>query len=52
MTTFIKDESGATAIEYGMIVGFVAGLIMTAYAGAFYGMSGAFDVIVTTLNVT
>jgi hypothetical protein len=24
MTTFIKDESGATAIEYGMIVGFMA----------------------------
>ena len=26
MTTFIKDESGATAIEYGVIFGFLTGL--------------------------
>ena len=52
MITFIKDESGATAIEYGMLTGFAFGLIMSVYAGAFYSMADAFDVIVTTLGVT
>tara|TARA_R110000824_G_scaffold248837_10_gene437839 strand:- start:3497 stop:3652 length:156 start_codon:yes stop_codon:yes gene_type:complete len=48
---FFNDENGATAIEYGMIIGFMAGLIMTAYAGALSGAASAFDVIVTTLSV-
>ena len=52
MTTFIKDESGATAIEYGMLTGFMAGLIATAYTTAFYSMADAMDIIVTTLSVT
>ena len=52
MTTFIMDESGATAIEYGMLAGFMAGLIATAYAAAFYNMANAMDLIVTTLSVT
>jgi Flp pilus assembly pilin Flp len=52
MITFIKDESGATAIEYGAITAVMFGLIMTAWAGAFYSMADAFDVIVTTLSVT
>jgi len=51
MFTFIKDESGATAIEYGMITGFMFGLIMSAYAGAFYSMSDALQVIVNILSV-
>ena len=51
MNTFIKDESGATAIEYGMIIGFIGGLIVTAYAGAFYSIANAMDIIVTTLSV-
>ena len=52
MTTFITDESGATAIEYGMLTGFMAGLIATAYTAAFYNMADAMDLIVTTLSVT
>ena len=52
MTTFIKDESGATAIEYGMLTGFMAGLIATAYTAAFYSMADAMNMIVTTLSVT
>ena len=27
MITFIKDESGATAIEYGLAFGFVTGIV-------------------------
>ena len=52
MTTFIMDESGATAIEYGMLTGFMAGLIATAYTAAFYNMAIAMDLIVATLSVT
>tara|TARA_R110002060_G_scaffold37791_1_gene48926 strand:+ start:495 stop:653 length:159 start_codon:yes stop_codon:yes gene_type:complete len=52
MTTFITDESGATAIEYGMLAGFMSGLIATAYTAAFYNMANAMDLIVTTLSVT
>lgn len=30
LTRFVKDESGATAIEYGLIAGFIAIVIVTA----------------------
>ena len=51
MITFLKDESGATAIEYGIIVAFGFSLITTVYGSAFYKMSDAFDVIIATLNI-
>ena len=52
MFTFIKNESGATAIEYGMIVGFMAVLIGFAWAGAYGNVASAFDVINTAIAVT
>ena len=51
MTTFIKDESGATAVEYGVITGLMFTLIMTAWGGVFFKIADAFDVVVTTLSV-
>jgi Flp pilus assembly pilin Flp len=51
MITFIKDESGATAIEYGMLTGFAFGLIVTVYGTAFYSMSNAYNFIATTLSL-
>ena len=51
MNTFIKDENGATAVEYGMITGLMFGLIMTAWGGTYSKMADAFEVIVTTLSV-
>ena len=30
VTRFLNDESGATAIEYGLIVALIAGVIVTA----------------------
>jgi len=30
LTRFVKDESGATAIEYGLIAGFISIVIVTA----------------------
>ena len=51
MFTFIKNESGATAIEYGMIVGFMAALIGFAWAGAYGNVASAFDMINTAIAV-
>ena len=51
MFTFIKDEGGATAVEYGMITGLMFTLIMTAWGGVFFKIADAFDVVVTTLSV-
>ena len=51
MTTFIKNESGATAIEYGMIVGFMAVLIGFAWAGAYDNVATAFDTINAAISV-
>jgi pilus assembly protein Flp/PilA len=31
VTRFIKDESGATAIEYGLIVALIAVVVITAF---------------------
>ena len=51
MLTFIKDESGATAIEYGAISAIMFGLIATAWGAVFFKIADAFDVVVTTLSV-
>jgi len=51
MTTFIKDESGATAIEYGMIIGFMAGLIAISWGSAFEGLTSTFNFISTAIAV-
>ena len=51
MTTFIKDESGATAIEYGVISSLMFTLIMTAWGGVYFKIAEAFGVVVTTLSV-
>ena len=39
LRTFLEDESGATAIEYGLI----AALIAVAIIAALQGLSGALD---------
>ena len=51
MFTFAKDESGATAVEYGVITGLMFTLIMTAWGGVFFKIAEAFDVVGTTLSV-
>ena len=50
LKTFVKDESGATAIEYGLIAALVAvGLIaaLTALGGS---LQNIFNTVATTLN--
>lgn len=47
-----EDESGATAIEYGLIAGIMAALLVTALGGFSEKLSGLFDAISEKLNDT
>ncbi|WP_411289247.1 Flp family type IVb pilin [Phenylobacterium sp.] len=40
---FLKDESGATAIEYGLIAALVAVVLVTALTAMGGKLSGTFD---------
>jgi len=47
---FIADESGATAIEYGLIAAGIALAIITAVQGVGTKLSGRFATISTSLK--
>ena len=49
---FIDDESGATAIEYGLIAALIAVGIIAAATPLGGGLSGRFNKISTKLDVT
>jgi len=51
MTTFIKDEAGVTAVEYGILVAFGFTLITTVYGSAFHKIADALDLVTATLSV-
>ena len=42
---FIRDESGATAIEYGLIAALIAVVIITAVTSVGTNLSGTFNTI-------
>ena len=48
ITRFVKDESGATAIEYGLIVALIAVVIITAVTTIGTHLSTAFNTIATS----
>jgi pilus assembly protein Flp/PilA len=48
--TFFLDESGATAIEYGLIAAGIAIAIITAVQGVGTKLSGNFATISTSLK--
>ena len=48
---FLYDENGATSIEYGMMIGFMSVLIVTAWGGVYTGIAGALGHIIDTLSV-
>jgi pilus assembly protein Flp/PilA len=50
ISTFLKDESGATAIEYGLIAAGIAIAIITAVQGVGSKLSSNFDSISTSLK--
>jgi pilus assembly protein Flp/PilA len=47
---FVKDESGATAIEYGLIAAGIAVAIITAVNGVGTALSTKFTTISTSLK--
>jgi pilus assembly protein Flp/PilA len=49
---FLADESGATAIEYGLIAAGIAIAIITAVQGVGTQLSTNFDTIKTKLTTT
>jgi pilus assembly protein Flp/PilA len=46
---FFKDESGATAIEYGLIAALVAVVLVTALGAMGTKLSGTFTKVTTAL---
>ncbi|SDJ39767.1 MULTISPECIES: Flp family type IVb pilin [Bradyrhizobium] len=48
--SFLKNESGATAIEYGLIAAGIAIAIITAVKGVGTSLSTTFDSISTSLK--
>jgi len=49
VSRFCKDESGATAIEYGLIAALVAVVLVTALGAMGNKLSGTFNTISTKL---
>ena len=49
-TTFLNDESGATAIEYGLIVALIAVVIVTAVTTLGTNLKATFTKVGTTVN--
>jgi pilus assembly protein Flp/PilA len=48
-TRFLKDESGATAIEYGLIAALVAVVLVAALSAMGTKLSGTFNTVSTNL---
>jgi pilus assembly protein Flp/PilA len=48
--SFFKDESGATAIEYGLIAAGIAIAIITAVNGVGTSLSGTFGTVSSSLK--
>ena len=45
VTRFLKDESGATAIEYGLIAALIAAVLVTVLSQLGTGLKGKFETI-------
>jgi pilus assembly protein Flp/PilA len=50
LARFVKDESGATAIEYGLIAALIALAIMVGAGALGNALDDKFSAIATTLN--
>ncbi len=50
VTRFLKDESGATAIEYGLIAALIAVVIITAVTTLGTNLSGKFNNIANSVK--
>ena len=52
VTRFIKDESGATAIEYGLIAALIAVAIIAALSTLGGNVSSSFETVATAVGST
>jgi len=50
--SFLRNESGATAIEYGLIASLVAVVIITAVTLAGDNLTGTFNEVATALDTS
>jgi pilus assembly protein Flp/PilA len=50
VTRFIKDESGATAIEYGLIAALIAVVLITALTSVGTNAEAKFNEVATALQ--
>jgi len=50
VTRFVKDSSGATAIEYGLIAGLIAVVIITAVTSVGTNLTSKFNTIASALK--
>jgi len=50
VSKFIKDESGATAIEYGLIAALIAVVIIGAVTALGEGLTGTFEEVTAELG--
>ena len=50
ITKFAKDESGATAIEYGLIAALIAVVIISAVTAMGANMKDKFDTVATAMK--
>ncbi len=49
-TAFLNDESGATAIEYGLIASLISVAIITAVTALGTGLNSTFTTVTAELN--
>ena len=47
---FLRDESGATAIEYGLIAALIAVVIITAVTAVGTNLSGTFKTVASSVK--
>ena len=50
ITAFLKNESGATAIEYGLIAALIAVVIITGVTAVGTNLSGTFNSLSVSLK--
>ncbi len=50
LTKFIRDQSGATAIEYGLIAGLISVIIIVALTSVGTKLAAKFTIISNKLN--
>ena len=50
VTRFLKDESGATAIEYGLIAALISVVIIGALTALGTNLSAKFNTVATNLH--